>query len=166
MAEDEANLKFMCPLTLGFATEDPVIFEEQIFERAMLQRYVENQDATARNIRHPVHRTLVARMVFQQALNSPVSAQLKLQAQEAETSYESRVERQDAFNHWQEEHDCGASTTSLTLPAVAPPQEQRNILDQSRRLQGAVTRSLNNFIEQAPVALAAILCRARDHPGG
>jgi hypothetical protein len=32
MAADEADLKYMCPLTQCFTTEDPVVFQQQIYE--------------------------------------------------------------------------------------------------------------------------------------
>jgi hypothetical protein len=102
MAADEADLKYMCPLTQCFATEDPVVFQQQIYERAMLQTYFSNYDGGDINIPHPVHRTLVARTLFELALSSRVSSSsLQCKAQEAALSYESRVERRDVYNRCQ-----------------------------------------------------------------
>jgi hypothetical protein len=95
IAADETDLQYMCPLSLDFATEDPVIFQGLFFERVMLQTYVHSQDATTVNIRHPVHRTPVRRELFLSALQSPASTTLLHQAQDAMNSYESRVERRD-----------------------------------------------------------------------
>jgi hypothetical protein len=106
MAADEADLKYMCPLTQCFATEDPVVFQQQIYKRAMLQTYFRNYDGGDINIPHPVHRTLVARTLFELALSSQVSASsLQCEAQEAALSYESRVERRDVYNRCQRQQE-------------------------------------------------------------
>lgn len=95
---DEDDLFYQCPLTLGFAVEDPVIFQEHIFERASLQFYFDfKQGSSNLFIPHPKHRAAVECTEFLDTLASPVSAQLQRAARSAERSYESRTERRHLF---------------------------------------------------------------------
>ena len=56
-------------------------------------------------------------------------------------------------------------THKLKKPFMLERNFSRGIV-QPRRPRGAISRTLNDLIEQSPVTLSAILRRARDHPGG
>jgi hypothetical protein len=120
IAADEADLNYFCPLILGFATEDPVVFQERIYERGMLQAYFDGcDDDFNTHIPHPVHRTPVAHSSFMLALSSQESIlSLQREAQEAELSYESRAERRDAYDQWRQLQEGNlVSSEASTTPS-------------------------------------------------